>query len=74
MVGQAALSVSNVRIQAGLGGKGLAAKAAAGEATMETQMIQHGLPVGELLLTEFTVKHVASHVPVTATVSWPRRI
>jgi hypothetical protein len=56
---QAALRVAYVRIEAGLGGKGLVAEAAAGEAAMEAQVIEHGLPVCELLLAKFTVKDAA---------------
>ncbi len=45
-----------MRVEAGLGGEGLSAEETAGETAVESKMIKHGLPVGELLLAELTVE------------------
>ncbi len=56
-----------MRIETGLGGKSLAAEAAAGEPAMKTHVIHHGLPVGELLSAYVTLEQSSSAATALST-------
>ncbi len=49
-----------MRIETGLGGKSLAAEAAAGEPAMQPHVVHHRLPVGELLPAYVTLEESSS--------------
>ncbi len=52
-----------MRIETGLGGKGLAAEAAAGEPAVKTHVVHHRLPVGELLPAYVTLEESTAAAP-----------